>query len=116
MAGLCPLFLYFACGALFPPKRHSCSKGLDLRQSEPVIARSVGEVETEQLSAGRRGGGVEDGAPCGGTVSSHSPPPQAFNLKEASICQSVRGMGLQPEWWAGLGILVWWEPGPGRSG
>lgn len=102
------------------PQTYNCSKGLG-SEAERAGHRQVhvGEVETEQLSAGRRGGGS-------GRWSSLwrdcqlplSTSPQAFNLKEASICQSrVRGIGLQPKSGGqGWGYWCGGEPGPGRSG
>ena len=78
----------------------------------------MGEVETEQLSAGRRWGEWKMELPVGDCQLPLSTPPQAFSLKKASICQSrVRGIGLQPES-SGQGWGYWCdgEPGPGRSG
>ena len=102
------------------PQMYNCSKGLASEAERAGHCQvHVGEVETEQLSAGRRGGGS-------GRWSSLwrdcqlplSTSPQAFSLKKASICQSrVRGIGLQPDSGGqGWGYWCGGEPGPGRSG
>lgn len=78
-SGLCTLILCFACGALLFPT-YNCSEGLESEAKRTGHCQvHVGEMETEQLSAGRGAGqGGEEAMelPEEGlsAVSSHSPP------------------------------------------
>lgn len=76
--------------------------GLEELASEPKRAGPghsqvhVGEKEREQLAAGRGVAGLGDGAPRGGAVSSHSPPPRSLQFKESlHLSALARGLGLQ---------------------
>lgn len=117
-AGLCPLFLHFACGACFP-QHTTAPRGLNLRQRKLVIARFT--WVRWKLNSCRQAegvGGVGDGAPLRGAVSSHSPPPQSLQFKE-SLHLSASGAWAKfaaKESWAVLGYWRGWERGPGRSG
>lgn len=119
-SGLPTRTLYFCLRALFFPT-FNYSKGLESAAKKAGHCQvPVGEMETEQLSAGRGAGGtgVGDGAPRGGLSAPTLHLPISLQFKKSfHLSASAAGIGLQPRR-GGQCSGCWhgWEPGPGRNG
>lgn len=92
------------------PQHTTAQKGLNLRQREPVITRSTWvRWKLNSCWQAEGVGGVGDGAPRGGTVSSHSPPPHKPPIYKESLHLSASGAWDRfavKERWAVLGTLA----------